>query len=220
MKHYHFRSKAGVPPLFSRQTGFLSSKQAFVLLALIFLAPAFVAWVMHNTGDGGWQPEGTTNRGILVHPARPLKLSQDLARDGQPLTEYLLGKWTLVYIGEAGCDAVCKNNLYKMRQVRIAQNENMRRVQRLFVVSNGEVTEELAGFLDSEHPQLDTVPLSLVQFEQLAGFFGIDGTPVQDAGRVYIVDPLGNLMMYYQPDADAGGMLKDLKKLLKSSRIG
>jgi cytochrome oxidase Cu insertion factor (SCO1/SenC/PrrC family) len=220
MKQYRFHRVTGAPGLIARQKGFLSSKQAIVLLVLIFLAPTFVAWVMHNTGDGDWQPEGTTNRGVLVHPARPLKLSQDLARDGQPVTEYLQGKWTLIYIGNSDCDDVCKNNLYKMRQVRTAQNENMRRVQQLFVVSSGKIGEDLAGFLQSEHPQLDTLLLTPVQFEQLAGFFSTDGTSVQDAGRVYIVDPLGNLMMYYQPDSDASGMLKDLKKLLKFSRIG
>jgi len=48
----------------------------------------------------------------------------------------------------------------------------------------------------------------------------VDGIPMQDAKRVYIIDPLGNLMMYYPPGADPGGMLKDLKKLLKYSKIG
>ena len=67
---------------------------------------------------------------------------------------------------------------------------------------------------------MDTVALSADQLRQLVGFFRIDDTPILDAGRVYIVDPLGNLMMYYRPDADAGGLLKDLRKLLKFSRIG
>ena len=75
MKRYRFRSKLFTA--ITRQRGFLSSRQAFVLLALIFLAPTFVAWVMHNVGDG-WQPEGSTNRGLLVHPARPLELPQEL----------------------------------------------------------------------------------------------------------------------------------------------
>jgi cytochrome oxidase Cu insertion factor (SCO1/SenC/PrrC family) len=205
---------------YNRQRGFLSPRQVYVVLALIFMAPAFVAWVMHNTGEDGWQPDSTTNRGTLVQPARPLKLSRDLVRDGQTLTDYLQGKWTLVYIGDTDCDDICQGNLYKMRQVRIAQHENMKRVQQLYIVSSGEVTAELAGFLGNEHPQLDTVALSPVQFEQLSGFFGIDGTAVEDAERVYFVDPLGNLMMYYQSDTDAGGMLKDLQKLLKYSRIG
>ncbi|MGB5260592.1 MAG: SCO family protein [Gammaproteobacteria bacterium] len=202
-----------------RQQGFLTSRQAFVLLALIFLTPTFVAWVMHNVG-GGWQPEGSINHGKLVHPARPLELPQDLVYGDRALGEYLQGKWTLVYIEATDCSDVCRDSLYKMRQARIAQNENMQRVQRLFVIGNATVTQELEGFLAGEHPRMDTMKLLPEQFDRLSGFFSIDATPVGEAGRVYIVDPLGNLMMYYPPDADARGLLKDLQKLLKSSRIG
>ena len=63
--------------LFSRERGFLTSRQALVLLLLIFLAPTFVIWVMHRTG-GEWWPDTTTNRGTLVQPARPLELSPDI----------------------------------------------------------------------------------------------------------------------------------------------
>jgi cytochrome oxidase Cu insertion factor (SCO1/SenC/PrrC family) len=204
----------------ARQGGFLTSRQAIVLLALIFLAPTFVALVMHNVSDGGWQPDETTNSGALVHPARPLSLSPDIVHGEQPLADYLQGKWTLVYLGSADCDDVCKGNLYKMRQARTAQNEHMKRVQRLFVYEGGPLPEEVADYLASEQPQLDRVQLSPSQFANLVEFFNIDDTKVRDAGRVYIVDPFGNLMMYYPPDADPRGLLKDLKKLLKYSRIG
>lgn len=202
-----------------RQRGFLSSKQAIVLLILIFLAPTFVAWVMHRTGDD-WASSGTTNRGTLVHPARPLELSADIMLGEQSLHDYLRGRWTLVYIGDADCDDACRNNLYKIRQVRTAQNEHMKRVQRLYVISGGEPAAELTEFLATEHSGLEVARLAPAAFEQLAEYFVIDAAPVDAAERVYFVDPLGNLMMYYQPDADAGGMLKDLKKLLKYSRFG
>ena len=41
-----------------------------------------------------------------------------------------------------------------------------------------------------------------------------------EAQRLYIIDPLGNLMMSYPPDINPRGIMKDLKKLLKFSRIG
>jgi hypothetical protein len=37
---------------------------------------------------------------------------------------------------------------------------------------------------------------------------------------VYLVDPLGNLMMRYPEGADGKRMLKDLRRLLKVSQIG
>jgi cytochrome oxidase Cu insertion factor (SCO1/SenC/PrrC family) len=161
-----------------------------------------------------------TNKGILVHPARPLTLAVDIMAGDRPLNDYLQGKWTLLYIGDSDCDAVCNENLYKMRQIRIAQNENMKRVQRLFLVRDESLPEALTVLLEKEYPELSIVTLSAAQEEQIAPDFLVDGVPMQGAERVYIIDPLGNLMMYYQPDADPGGMLKDLQKLLKYSKIG
>ena len=203
-----------------RQRGFLSSRQALVVLGLLFMAPAFVAWVMHNSSEQGWRPEGLTNRGTLVHPARPLTMPADMRHDDVSLNDFLQGKWTLLYIGDADCNAVCQENLYKLRQIRIAQNENMNRVQTLFLVTVDSLPGDLDAFLEEEHPETAVVALTAAQAEQIAADFRINDVPMQGAERTYIIDPLGNLMMYYQADADARGMLLDLKKLLKVSKIG
>jgi len=204
----------------SRQGGFLSSRQALVLLGLLFMTPAFVAWVMHNSGEQGWRPEGTTNQGTLVHPARPLTLPADMMVADVSANDYLSGKWTLLYIGDADCDDVCSGNLYKMRQVRLAQNENMKRIQTLYMVLGDELPDALGAMLASDYADMDValVPANLA--EQFSANFLIDEVTMEGAERIYFVDPLGNLMMYYSGDANPGGMLKDLKKLLKYSKIG
>jgi len=203
-----------------RQKGFLSSRQGLVLLLLIFLAPVFVAWVMHHSGAGGWQPSGTTNHGTLVHPARPLSLPAEMRAGDVSLNDYLRGKWTLLYFGDADCDAACNTSLYNMRQVRIAQNEDMRRVQRLFLLRGDTLPEALSNLLEQEYPDMTVARITADQARQIAPDFLIEGVPMQGAGRVYIIDPLGNLMMYYPAGADPRGMLKDLQKLLKYSKIG
>ncbi len=220
MKHRDDKTPAATPRRARRQRGFLTSRQAIVVLGLIFLAPAFVAWVMHHSGAGGWRPAGTTNLGNLVNPARPLRMPEDLLAADRPLDELLQGRWTLVYIGDADCDTTCIENLYKMRQVRIAQNEDMKRVQTLFLLLGDREPESLAAMLHENYRNLTVVPVTAAQAAQIAPYFLIDGVEMQGAERVYFVDPLGNLMMYYTPDADPGGMLKDLRKLLKFSRIG
>ena len=144
----------------------------------------------------------------------------DMQHGDVPLNEFLQGKWTLLYIGDADCDAVCQENLYKLRQIRIAQNENMIRVQTLFLVIGDSIPGELTAFLEEQHPETAAVSLSANRAEQITTDFRIVKTPMQGAERTYIIDPLGNLMMYYPPDADARGMLLDLKKLLKFSKIG
>ena len=203
-----------------RQRGFLSSRQGLVLLGLLFMTPAFVSWVMHNSSEEGWRPEGTTNRGMLVHPARTLTLPAEMQVADVMANDYLQGKWTMLYIGDADCDDVCSNNLYKMRQVRIAQNEHMKRVQTLYMVLGDELPVSLREQLEKEHASLDVAIVPENQSGQIAVDFLVDGVSMDTAERVYYIDPLGNLMMYYPADADAGGMLKDLKKLLKYSKIG
>jgi cytochrome oxidase Cu insertion factor (SCO1/SenC/PrrC family) len=203
-----------------RQRGFLSSRQGLVLLGLLFMTPAFVSWVMHNSSEEGWRPDGTTNRGVLVHPARTLTLPADMQVADVTANDYLQGKWTILYIGDADCDDVCSNNLYKMRQVRIAQNEHMKRVQTLYMVLGDEFPASLREQLEKEHTSLDIAIVPENLSGQIAADFLVDGVSMDTAERVYYIDPLGNLMMYYPADANAGGMLKDLKKLLKYSKIG
>ncbi|MCK5480813.1 MAG: hypothetical protein KAJ06_06690 [Gammaproteobacteria bacterium] len=219
IKRTQFSVSAGLHSA-RRQMGFLSSRQGLVLLLLIFLAPTFVAWVMHHSGEGGWQPSGTTNHGVLVHPARPLSLPVEILAGDAPLNDYLQGKWTLLYVGDGDCDAVCNTNLYNMRQVRIAQNEEMRRVQRLFLLRSETIPGALASLLEREYSKMTVARVTAEQAQQIKPDFLIDGVSMQGAERVYIIDPLGNLMMYYPPGADPGGMLKDMKKLLKYSKIG
>ena len=217
MTHSNPDRASGPVPGGHRQRGFLSSRQALVLLMLIFLAPVFVAWIMHYAGE---RPAGMTNRGTLVHPARSLSLPADVLSGEQALNDYLRGKWTLVYIGDTDCDSVCNANLYKMRQSRLAQNENLRRVQRLYLAGGEALPAALAQLLEEEYPDMTVVRLSAAQLERISRDFTVDSQPVAGAERIYIVDPLGNLMMYYQPDADARDLLKDLQKLLKYSKIG
>ena len=107
-----------------------------------------------------------------------------------------------------------------MRQVNIAQNEIMKRVQRLYLVRGDELPAALGNLLEKEYSKMETALFSDAQAQQMAADFLIEGVSMEGAERVYIIDPLGNLMMYYPADADPGGMLKDLKKLLKYSKIG
>ena len=198
----------------------MSARQSFVLLLLLFLAPVLIAWLMLY-GGGGLIPEGSTSHGTLVEPPRMIDLPADIGtRTGLALPAgYLKGKWTLVYIGDAQCDDACQQNIYKMRQVRLAQNENIRRVQRLFLLTGPEFTQDLGRALEN-YPNMDVALLSAEQADTIATQFRVDEAAATTAERVYLVDPLGYLMMYYAPDADPKGMLKDLKKLLKFSRIG
>lgn len=177
----------------------------FLLIALVFFGPLlFAAWLYYQ-GDA-LQPTERANHGTLLEPIVNLG-------DEVPGLE-ILGKrsWLLVYANDAACDEPCQQALYTLRQSRLMLGKEMDRLERVFL--HGEQgTDNL--FVAEEHKGLITLqdaPLQLVLENK---------KPQANAGGGYfLVDPHGNLVMYFDPDIDPRDMVDDIKRLLKLSRIG
>jgi hypothetical protein len=122
-------------------------------------------------------------------------------------------RWSLVYINDGSCDEACRRALYVMRQTRLALNNDMTRVERIFLVTGNCCARE---FLSAEHPGLIVVAADGPQGSRLLSEFPAQGRE----NSLYVVDPLGNLMMSYDARANPRGLLEDLKKLLRLSHIG
>lgn len=196
----------------------LNQRLKMLLIFLLFAAPVIAAWVW-NANIDRWRPAATTNYGELITPARPLGALNLPQLDGKPLAkDFLRGKWTLVYIGPGACDKDCQKNLYVMRQVRLALNEKMQRVQRLWIISDAQPAPRLPVLL-SDHPGLAVVRPSPTERAALLDAFRLPAAGHVE-NRIYIVDPLGNLMMRYPRHIDAEGVLKDIQRLLLTSWIG
>lgn len=193
-------------------------RRQLLLLAALFFVPLAVAFWMYY-GPTGWRPSGNASKGDLIDPARPLAaLALTTAGGTQTQPDFLRGKWSLVYVGDGLCDDRCRKALYLTRQSRIALNKDMDRVQRVFLVT-GRCCDR--GFLAQEHPDLIVARVdddaSAALLEPFPTYGGI---PLADGGRIFIVDPLGNLLMSYAPTAPDKALLTDMKKLLRLSHIG
>ena len=193
-------------------------RRQLLLLAALFFVPLAIAFWMYY-GPTGWRPSGDASKGDLIDPARPLAALALTTADGtQTQPDFLRGKWSMVYVGDGLCDDRCRKALYLTRQSRIALNKDMDRVQRVFLVT-GRCCDR--GFLAQEHPDLvvarvdDDASAALLE-----PFPTYGGVPLADAGRIFIVDPLGNLLMSYAPTAPDKALLTDMKKLLRLSHIG
>ena len=187
-------------------------RRVLIGLALLFLAPLGLAFFLYY-GYGTWRPDGRVNAGELILPARPLpSLSLPLFGTGNTLPDFLQGKWTLLYVEPAACGEPCRKYLYDTRQVRLALDRDINRVQRVLIADVGCCD---ARFLREQHPDLVTIQASTADAPLLALLPHRD-----DAPHFYLIDPLGNLMMSYSADANAKGMLEDLKRLLQLSSIG
>jgi hypothetical protein len=195
-------------------------RRLLVGLALLFFAPLAVSFYLYYGAP--WRPVGHVNHGDLIDPPRPLPLvSLPLAARGaaaaDPGSLRFRNKWTLLYVGAGECAAVCRADLYNMRQVRLALNRDLDRVQRVFI-ARGVCCDW--RFLDAEHPDLLTALATPEAAPLLALLPAVDGIAPAAAERIYLIDPLGNLMMSYAPAAKPKGMLQDLKRLLGLSHVG
>jgi cytochrome oxidase Cu insertion factor (SCO1/SenC/PrrC family) len=182
------------------------------LLAGVFFLPLALSFYMYY--GAGWRPAASTAHGELYSPARPIPMAE--LRDAKgavaPLN-VLSEKWALVYVGDGTCDAACKSSLYFMRQTRLSLNNEMTRVARVFLATGQCCNSEL---LEREHPGLITLDASGPEAAELIATF----PPTDRAQSLFIVDPLGNLVMRYDTRESPKGLLDDLKKLLKLSHIG
>jgi len=205
-------------------------RRVLIGLALMFFGPLGVSFYMYY-GHASWHPGGRVNAGNLIVPPRPLpSLALPLQSSGETDSSFLTHKWTLLYVQQGVCAERCRTGLYETRQVRLALDRDMDRVQRVFI-ADADCCD--LQFLREQHPDLIAVRMSpaaapLLALLPLRGPDGASAGP-ENAGAgsgdanaepIYLIDPLGNLMMSYAPDAKPKGMLEDMKRLLRLSHIG
>jgi cytochrome oxidase Cu insertion factor (SCO1/SenC/PrrC family) len=165
-------------------------------LAIVPLGAAY--WLYQSTRSAA--PWSTTNRGELLTPIRSVA-GFDLASLDPRVSMVDSGVWWLVTVSNGACDSVCEQAMFQLHQLHVLLGKDADRVKRALVeLGNAPVEPQLAE-----------------RFPQVSWFTG--SAEALRAG-VYIIDPLGNVVLYYTY-ADAGKpVLEDLKKLLKVSHIG
>lgn len=191
-------------------------------ILLMSLAPVVAALLAYFAPQWGFRPEGHTNYGRLLDPQRPLPSAQALPAttlEGAPFDlASLKGQWVLVTADEAACPESCVRKLFILRNSHASQGKNVDRLARVwFVTDEGDVPQAV---LDA-YAGTRMVRSNARQLEQ---FLVADHPAAQrtDAlkAHMWIIDPLGNLMMEFPPEADPIEVRDDIIKLLKNSRIG
>lgn len=182
------------------------ARAQMLLIATVFLGPLVVAAFMYY--GGAFLPDGRTNHGALLDPILnvPAALpTSELVIEGD-------GYWLLIYANSGDCSDACRRALYTLRQSRKMLGKEMERLKRVFL--HGESTPDTV-FLADEHAGL----ISL-RDDSLLALLDNKMPATLAAGGYFLMDPLGNLVMYFAPETDPRDMVGDIKRLLKFSQIG
>lgn len=189
------------------------------LLVVAFAAPFVGSWYLFNFTSVG-RGDGAGAHGELVVPPRLLPAAALHDPAGAETGSVLREKWTLLYLLPGACDSTCVAAMYEMRQLRLALGRHAHRVQRALVVY-GDFPPPLPAAVVQEYRGQAVIPGSALDGDEPGRNFRLheNDNPLA-AGRLYLVDPMGNLMMAYPAGADPGGIIDDLERLLKYSGAG
>lgn len=183
------------------------TKRTIVLVFIMFGLPVVIATLMHSQWLD-WQPKTTRNHGTLIQPVIEWNLAEVTDVSGNAVTkERLADQWQLVYHTRSVCDDRCMENLYWLRQVRLAQDRHVPEIGLLFV-SEVALSEETIALVEDLSDRY--VIASGSEAKGLSDWFP---TPT-DGEAYYIMDPMANIIMSYGPDQPADDVRKDLGRLL------
>ncbi len=177
-------------------------RRTLLLLLALFFAPLAVAFALYY--GFGWRPASQSIHGELISPPRPMPAG----------AEHLRGDWALVYVGDGGCDEDCRTALVFARQTRLSLNKDMTRLSRVMLATDNCCD---VPYLKKEHEGIKVFDVSGP--EEKAELLAVLPA-VELKHTLFVVDPLGNLVMRYDVRQPPAGLLEDLRKLLKLSHIG
>ena len=131
------------------------------------------------------------------------------SQGNEDILEFEDGKWVLsVYVTNADKSS---DSIYLMRQLNVALNRDINKLKRVIFYSN----KMLEGDLDkikADYPRVEIVEdkngvlLNVLERNSKLNF--------NDENPIFVIDPYGRAVMYFNPDTDPKLILKDLKVLI------
>jgi peroxiredoxin len=161
------------------------------------------------------KPEKRNNYGTLIDQrAHPVPAMATTTLDGKPAAlEQFKGKWVMLMAAPGACEDACRKQLFAMRQLRLMQGKDMERIERVWLITDKEPLDTIVI------REYDGTHMLRADAQAVANWLPADpGTSVAD--HIYMIDPLGHLMMRFPKDPEPRKVHKDIYKLLKASSVG
>jgi cytochrome oxidase Cu insertion factor (SCO1/SenC/PrrC family) len=187
-----------------------SGRKILLILAVIFVLPFTVAATLHLLK---LKPSGHSY-GNLIQPPQALQFPVLHDAQGKEFTaQQWLKIWSVVVVDSTGCAQPCQAQVHLLKQVHTSLNKDAHRLQRVLLVPTG-LKDEVLVALQKQYPDLLILGGTDADAAKFVENFNVAGA------SMYLVDPLGNLMMSYPEKMDPKGIFSDLKRLLKNSWAG
>ena len=208
-----------------------SPRIALLVITAMFLLPLILAWLMYS-GSVDYKPGSTRNLGVLIEPPSVIDWRSASAADSPQASDRSIGTvpasllehWVILYPVPAECNAVCQKQVTSLRQIHLATGRHQLRL-RLALLLDETNREETTELLKSIYEKFSLIsdPGGILRSELASVRPGEEGPSVTANGTpgngmaidgIYLIDPRGNIMMYYAADADPNHIRQDLKRLL------
>ncbi len=186
------------------------SMKTFYLLIAVFILPFTMAVLLHLID---LKPSGKSY-GNLVQPPKSLQIPVLQDAQGKVFKPTQWNKiWSIVTVDSGSCAAQCAERVHMLKQVHTSLNKEIDRVQRILLVP-ADTSLQAYSEIQKKYPDLIILTVKDTKTTSFTAEFNTD------TGSVFLVDPLGNLMMSYPDEFDPKGLRSDLTRLLKNSWAG
>lgn len=212
----------------------LKSKIKLTVLLLVTAVPIIMATLSFRTAIDSGAITATANKGHLINPPADITALVMNDQNGQPVfknfeeeiaslpegQEYEIRPWLLLYVTANECEAGCKERIHYLQQLHIALGKNIQRVRRYYLhASEQPIPTDIADYFRAEFPSMGIAYSNAAALEQNMKAAGVDLT-LSSQSYIVLVDPVGNVMMYYTDENTAEDIMTDLETLLKYSSLG
>jgi cytochrome oxidase Cu insertion factor (SCO1/SenC/PrrC family) len=204
----------------------LSPRLALLIIAAMFLLPLLLAWLMYS-GSLDFKPTSTRNLGTLIEPPVPIDWTVTVVLSGETNLAVNPGQgigvfdehWVILQPVPAGCDDSCLNEVSNLRQIHRASGRQQFRIRLALLLDESSPADQAKSLL-AIYPKFHLIrdPSGILS-EALAGIQQNLSGQAGPAKGVYMIDPLGNIMMYYKAGSDPNFLKQDLKRLLTWSKL-
>ncbi len=191
------------------------NNRTIIIIFAMAIIPFIFAWYLSKNLD--WVGEGTNNGELIIPPVTTDK-TEFIGYDDFSLKNMkeLPGHWILInVIPKKKCQDICLQAIHKTKQLRLMMNKELIRIRRLVLILSDVKAELAAQWWKDDLRLLRSKPSPSL----LNKLKKIRNSDIPD-GMLFLMDPLGNLMMQYEPEFDPYKVKGDLQKLLRISQIG